>query len=74
MNHTPSARVIIVFDIFILSTFDNIFDVKVVAEQELQSTECREWKDRILRELIQLICSCQEAQRAAKLHKRQRPQ
>ena len=74
MNHTPSARVIIVFDIFILSTFDDIFYVKVVAEQELQSTECLERKDRILRELIQLICSCQEVQRAAELHKRQRPQ
>ena len=48
--------------------------MKVVAEQELQSTECLERKDRILRELIQLICSCQEVQRAAELHKRQSPQ
>ena len=29
--------------------------MKVVAEQELQSTECLERKDRILREMIQLI-------------------
>ena len=67
--------------LFILSTFDNIHytsgsgaKIKVVAEQELQSTECLERKDRILRELIQLICSFREVQRAAELHKRQRPQ
>ena len=34
----------------------------------------KEWKDRIMQELIQLICSCQEVQRAAELHKRQRPE
>ena len=56
-----------------LSIFDIIYYFVVVAEQELQSTECLERKDRILRELIQLFCSCQEVQRAAELHKRQRP-
>ena len=45
----------------------------MVAEPELQSTECLERKDSILLELIQLICSCQEVQRAEELHKRQRP-
>ena len=76
MNHTPSARVIIVFDnyLFYLHLLIYRYYIKVVAEEELQSAECLERKDRILRELIQLICSCQEVQRAAELHKRQRPQ
>ena len=52
VNQTPSARVIIVFDNYLLSKFDNKNCLKVVAEQELQSTECLERKDRILRELI----------------------
>ena len=39
-----------------------------------QFPECLERKDRILRELIQLICSCREVQRVAELHKRRRPQ
>ena len=72
MNRTPSARVITVFDNYLLPNFDILY--LVAAEQELQSTECLEWKDRILRELIQLIYSCQEVQRAAELHKRQRHQ
>ena len=37
---------------------------QVVAEQELQSTECLGRKDRILAELIQLTCSCREEQLA----------
>ena len=65
-SQIPSARVI--------NTLYITCNIKVVAEQELQSTECLEWKDRILRELIQLICSCQEVHRAAELHKRRRPQ
>ena len=36
----------------------------MVAEQELQSTECLGRKDRILAELIQLTCSCREEQLA----------
>ena len=53
MNHTPSARVIIVFDHYFfdphLIIYINI-NLKMVAEKELNSTECLERKDRILRE------------------------
>ena len=58
-----------------LSTLFFVFYyMKVVAEQDLQSTEYLGRKDRVLAELIQLICSCREVQREAELHKRQRPQ
>ena len=59
VDHTPSTQLslylIILFSILMLNDFS-----KMLAEHELQSTECLERKDRILRELIQLICSCQE--------------
>ena len=74
VNHTPSARVIIVFENYLYHLYLMIKSNKVGEEQELQSTESLERKDRILGELIQLICICQEVQRAAELHKRQRPQ
>ena len=46
-------------------TLDITCNIKVVAEQESQSTECLGRKDRILAELIQLTCSCQVEQLAA---------
>ena len=56
-SQIPSARVINTFFFYIF--------LKVVAEQELQSTECLGRKDSILAELIQLTCSCQGEQLAA---------
>ena len=53
MSHASSARVITAY----CTNFDT---VQQEAEQELQSTECLGRKDRILAELIQLTCSCQE--------------
>ena len=47
-------------------------NLEMVAEVELQSTECLGRKDRILAELIQLTCSCQEEQLAAVECRRQR--
>ena len=46
----------------VISTLNNKHDLKVVAEQVLQSRECLGRKDRILPVLIQVICSCQEEQ------------
>ena len=59
VNHTPSADVIIVFDNYLHYLCICIDVTKVVAEQELQSTEYLERN--------------QDVQRAAELHKRQRP-
>ena len=57
MSQSSSAHVIIH-----IMNCKKIF--KMVAEQELQSTECLGRKDRILAELIQLTCSCREEQLA----------
>ena len=54
-SQSSSARV---------NTFDIIHNIKVVAEQVLQITECLGWKDKDMGVLIQLICSCQEEQLA----------
>ena len=66
-SQIPSVRVI--------NTQNITYNLKVVAEQVLQSTECLGRKDRNLAVLIQLTCSCQEEQLAvvesSRLHNRQ---
>ena len=46
----------------VINTCYIIQNIVVVAEHELQCTECLVWKDRNLPVLIQVICSCQEEQ------------
>ena len=73
-RESHSVRAIIVFDNYLYYLHLIIYIIyRSGSGAELQFMECLEWKDRILRELIQLICTCQEVQRAAELHKCQRP-